>query len=87
MVVEIYWHPRCRPGKAPHALAVHVTYGMGADVHAWESVTAFGASGLDASPLSIFEIIAIACEEAETAAALMMASTQGRLMAQSARVH
>lgn len=85
--IEIYWHPRLDKRGRPYALAVHVTYSLGDGFHTSESTTVFGAGGLDASALSIFDIITLACEEAETARVLMLASTQGRLMAANARVH
>ena len=81
MEIEIYWHPRVAPDGRPFALAVHVEYSMGSEFHTSVSNTLWGAGGLNVSPLSIFELITIAIEEAQTARVLMLASTQGRLMA------
>ena len=79
MEIEISWHPRLGRDGRPYALAVHVSYSMGGDVHSSEATTIWGAAGLDATPLSIFDIINMAIEEADMARALMLASTAGRL--------
>jgi len=79
--IEIFWNPiRREPFGQPYALGVHNSYSLGPDIQGSSQTNYYGAAGLDASPVSIFDLIAMAVDAAIAAERIMLGATAGRLM-------